>query len=80
MRRWLTVALWGAAGIPSETESDPLATWRQWATDVRGRAVDCGHYLADYNRQPTKPYLDGETRYENSHRNFTMPRPAGPTR
>jgi hypothetical protein len=38
----------------------------------------CGHYLADYNRLPVKPYLDGETRYENSHRNFTMPRPAGP--
>ena len=41
------LALWGAAGIPSETESDPLATWRQWATDVRDRAVDCGHYLAE---------------------------------
>ena len=41
------LALWGAAGIPSEAESDPLATWREWATDVRGFAVDCGHYLPE---------------------------------
>jgi hypothetical protein len=37
----------------------------------------CAHYLADYNRRPIKPYLDGETRYENSFRNFSMPRPMG---
>jgi haloacetate dehalogenase len=41
------LVLWGAAGIPSEAESDPLATWREWATDVRGFAVDCGHYLPE---------------------------------
>jgi haloacetate dehalogenase len=41
------LALWGAAGIPSEAESDPLATWREWASDVRGLAVDCGHYLPE---------------------------------
>ena len=37
----------------------------------------CGHYLADYQRRPTKPYLDGETRYENSHRNFSHAPPHG---
>jgi haloacetate dehalogenase len=26
---------------------DVLATWRRWADDVRGRAMDCGHYLAE---------------------------------
>ena len=26
---------------------DVLAVWRDWAADVRGRAVDCGHYLAE---------------------------------
>ena len=41
------LAIWGAAGgIPAETEG-PLATWREWATDVRGFAIDCGHYLAE---------------------------------
>jgi hypothetical protein len=29
------------------------------------------HILADYNRQPVKPTLDGETRYENSHEVFS---------
>jgi hypothetical protein len=48
-------------------------------TGVRFLEEDlCGHYLADYNRQPPKPFLDGETRYENSHRNFSLPRPMGP--
>jgi haloacetate dehalogenase len=26
---------------------DVLATWRRWAGDVRGRALDCGHFLAE---------------------------------
>ena len=42
------LALWGASGIPSETKS-PLDTWRQWANDVRGFAIDCGHYLPEEN-------------------------------
>jgi haloacetate dehalogenase len=41
------LALWGAAGgIPAET-AGPLATWQEWARDVRGFALDCGHYLAE---------------------------------
>jgi len=24
-----------------------LAVWREWARDVRGRALDCGHYLPE---------------------------------
>ncbi|HEU5314927.1 MAG TPA: DUF4038 domain-containing protein, partial [Chloroflexota bacterium] len=38
----------------------------------------CARYLTEYGRVPTKPYVDGETRYENSHRNFGMPNPTGP--
>jgi haloacetate dehalogenase len=26
---------------------DVLATWRRWADDVRGRALDCAHFLAE---------------------------------
>jgi len=41
------LAIWGGAGgIPAETEG-PLATWREWATDVRGFAINCGHCLAE---------------------------------
>ena len=26
---------------------DVLGIWRDWAVDVRGHAIDCGHYLAE---------------------------------
>jgi haloacetate dehalogenase len=26
---------------------DVLATWRRWADDARGRALDCGHFIAE---------------------------------
>ncbi|MDQ6834091.1 MAG: hypothetical protein M3008_11890 [Chloroflexota bacterium] len=26
---------------------DVLAIWRDWANDVRGWTLDCGHYLAE---------------------------------
>ena len=25
---------------------DVLAIWREWADDLRGQALDCGHHLA----------------------------------
>ena len=50
------LALWGSSGIPSETNS-PLDTWRQWANDVRGFAIDCGHYLPEENPAATAKAL-----------------------
>ena len=51
------LAIWGAAGgIPAETD-DPLATWREWATDVRGFAIDSGHYLAEEAPEATAEAL-----------------------
>jgi len=40
------LALWGRRG-QLEAWYDVLAIWRDWAGDVRGRALDCGHYLAE---------------------------------
>ena len=40
------LALWSHRG-DLETWYDVLAVWRDWADDVRGRALDCGHYLAE---------------------------------
>ena len=51
------LALWGAAGIPSEAEADPLATWREWANDVRGFAIESGHYLPEENPAATATAL-----------------------
>ena len=51
------LAIWGAAGgIPSET-ADALAAWREWAVDVRGFALDCGHYLAEEAPEATADAL-----------------------
>lgn len=40
------LALWGNAGVPSET-GGPLATWKEWADDVRGGPIDSGHYVCE---------------------------------
>ena len=40
------LALWGERSKPS-TWYDPLAVWEEWAADVRGLALPCGHYLPE---------------------------------
>jgi haloacetate dehalogenase len=40
------LALWGRRGV-MERYFDVLATWRERARDVQGRALDCGHYLPE---------------------------------
>jgi haloacetate dehalogenase len=40
------LALWGARGTVGALY-DVLQTWREKATDVRGRALDCGHCLQE---------------------------------
>jgi len=41
------LVLWGGRGKLPELYDDVLSIWRGWANDVRGRALDCGHYLAE---------------------------------
>jgi haloacetate dehalogenase len=52
------LAIWGESGIPSETRC-PLDTWREWAKDARGFAIDSGHYLPEENPQATAEALLG---------------------
>ncbi|CAA9555546.1 MAG: Alpha/beta hydrolase fold, partial [uncultured Thermomicrobiales bacterium] len=40
------LALWAGRG-PLPGWYDVPAVWREWADDVRGRAVGSGHYLAE---------------------------------
>jgi haloacetate dehalogenase len=40
------LALWSGRG-PMAQWYDPLEIWRGWAHDVRGRALDCGHFLPE---------------------------------
>ena len=40
------LALWGAQGQVGRWY-DVVGVWRDWAGDVRGAALDCGHYLPE---------------------------------
>jgi haloacetate dehalogenase len=40
------LALWGAHGAVGKC-FDPLAEWQALAADVRGHALDCGHYIPE---------------------------------
>lgn len=52
------LALWGSAGIPSETPG-PLAIWRQWAPLCEGKPVNSGHFLPEENPDATAAALLG---------------------
>jgi haloacetate dehalogenase len=43
------LALWGTTGLPANAGIDALAAWRDWATDLRGFAIESGHYLPEEN-------------------------------
>jgi haloacetate dehalogenase len=44
--RMPVMVLWGKKGV-IEVMFKPLADWREVAADVRGRALDCGHFLPE---------------------------------
>jgi haloacetate dehalogenase len=39
--------LWAARDDLEELYGDPLTIWRDWADDLRGRSIDCGHHIAE---------------------------------
>ena len=41
-----TLVLWAQHGAVAAWY-DALAIWKTWASDVRGRALDCGHFLPE---------------------------------
>jgi haloacetate dehalogenase len=46
------LVLWGAKGI-LEKLYDTLGVWRDWADDVRGHSLACGHYIAEEQPEET---------------------------
>jgi len=56
-----TLVLWGRHGSLDHWY-DVLGIWREWAKDVQGQALDCGHYLAEEAPEET---------YRCLHRFFT---------
>jgi haloacetate dehalogenase len=49
------LALWGERGGLTSFY-DVLKVWREWADDVRGRALDCGHFLPE--EAPEETYAE----------------------
>ena len=50
------LALWGKQAR-LEQWYDTIAVWRNWANDVRGGALDCGHYLPEEKPSETAAAL-----------------------
>lgn len=40
------LVIWGKGYLAAKADS-PLATWQRWASDVRERALECGHFVAE---------------------------------
>ena len=52
------LALWGLKGA-LQNWYDVLAIWRDWADDVRGRAIDSGHFIPEEAPEETYRELRG---------------------
>ena len=50
--------LWGGKGALAAWY-DTLAIWREWAGDVRGQAIDCGHFIPEEKPAETLAALRG---------------------
>jgi len=47
-----TLVLWGSKGVVGRRPVDPVTVWRERASDVRGIALDAGHFLVE--ERPTE--------------------------
>jgi haloacetate dehalogenase len=52
-----TLVVWGEHGVVGRRPVDPLTVWGQRAADVRGAAVDAGHFLVDERPAETADLL-----------------------
>jgi haloacetate dehalogenase len=52
------LVLWGAQGALPNLYEDVLGIWRAWADDVRGEALDAGHYIPEDLPDETAAALD----------------------
>jgi haloacetate dehalogenase len=52
------LALWGERR-PQGRDWDSIAIWRDWASDVRGQPVPCGHFLPEEAPAETLAALEG---------------------
>ncbi|KAL2843936.1 Alpha/Beta hydrolase protein [Aspergillus pseudoustus] len=41
------LAVWGLHGTPAGGDKSPIDLWSQYASDVRGTGIDCGHFIPE---------------------------------
>lgn len=51
--------LWGGKGALPAWYGDVLEVWREWAHDVQGHAIDCGHFIPEERPAETLAALRG---------------------
>ena len=49
--------LWAAQDDMEDLYGDPLAIWRDWADDIDGYPIDCGHHMAEEAPAEVASYL-----------------------
>jgi len=54
-----TLVVWGENGVVGRRPENPLDVWRERASDVRGTAVDAGHFLVEERPTETLDLLAG---------------------
>jgi haloacetate dehalogenase len=58
-----TLAIWSGTFIGKGKSADPLETWREYAADVSGFPVGCGHFIPEEApeavREPIEQFLAG---------------------
>ncbi len=52
------LVLWGKQDDLEDLYGYPLTLWQDWADDVRGRGLECGHYLAEEKPDELAAELD----------------------
>jgi len=53
-----TLAIWSGTFIGKGKSADPLETWREYAVDVRGLPVDCGHFIPEQAPEPVREPIE----------------------
>jgi haloacetate dehalogenase len=51
------LAIWGGRSHTGTVYKDVLAVWRDYASNVRGGSIDCGHYVPEEASEATLTWL-----------------------
>jgi haloacetate dehalogenase len=52
------LAFWSGTFIGKGKSADPLETWREYAVDVRGSPVACGHFIPEEAPEPVREPIE----------------------